>query len=527
MARAIGIDLGTTNSCVAFLDGHKPKVIHNRQGQRTTPSVVAFTPRGETLVGALAQRQAATNPAATVFGQKRLIGRKLAAPELQSWMRLAPYRIVGAENGDAWVELGERKVSPEELSAYVLEDLKQSAEDYLGEPVGSAVVTVPAYFNDNQRQATRDAARIAGLRVDAMLNEPTAAALGYGVGKPGGTAGEQDDQTLAVFDLGGGTFDVTILRKTGPVFEVLATHGDTFLGGDDFDARLVRHVIDAFAKQHRIDLTKSPAALYRIKEAAEACKRELSAADQAGLEVPFIAAGPSGPLHASHPQITRHAFETLCADLIERLEAPCLVALDGAKLRPQQIDQVLLVGGMTRMPAVRRKAQRIFGRAPRTDVDPDEAVAIGAAIQCGILSGELDDAALLDVTPYALGVRVKDGRMVTVIPKNCAIPTKVTRSFGTTTNYQLSVMIEVCQGEHEQAALNTALGRFELGKLPLMAAGQVQVDVTFALDADGVLEVTAREVMTGSEASVSLTPAGGLPAADVQRLARVHRGPAA
>jgi molecular chaperone DnaK len=511
------------------MDGRGPKVIHNRQGQRTTPSVVAFTPRGEVLVGALAQRQAATNPAATVFGQKRLIGRKLAAPELQSWKQLAPYRLVAAENGDAWVEVGERTVSPEELSAYVLEELKRSAEDYLGEAVSSAVVTVPAYFNDNQRQATRDAARIAGLQVDAMLNEPTAAALGYGVGAPraGNAAHEQADQTLAVFDLGGGTFDVTILRKTGPVFEVLATHGDTFLGGDDFDARLVRHVVDAFAKRHAIDLTASPEALYRIKEAAEACKRELSAAEYAALEIPFVAAGPAGPLHASHPRIMRGAFETLCADLIDRLEAPCLVALDGARLRPQQIDQVLLVGGMTRMPAVRRKAQRIFGKAPRSDVDPDEAVAIGAAIQCGILSGELDDAALLDVTPYALGVRVKDGRMVTVIPKNCAIPTKVTRSFGTTSNYQLSVMIEVFQGEHEQAALNTALGRFELGKLPLLPAGQVQVDVSFALDADGVLEVTARETMTGSEASVSLTPAGGLPAGDVQRLARAHRGPTA
>ena len=524
MARTIGIDLGTTNSCVAFMDGRGAKVIHNRQGQRTTPSVVAFTPRGEVLVGAPAQRQAATNPEATVFGQKRLIGRKLDAPELRSWARLAPYRMVAAANGDAWVQIGERKVSPEELSAFVLEELKQSAEDYLGDTVRSAVITVPAYFNDNQRQATRDAAAIAGLTVDAMLNEPTAAALGYGVGGPGS---KQEEQTLAVFDLGGGTFDVTILRKSGPVFEVLATHGDTFLGGDDFDARLVRHVIDAFSKQHRIDLTRDAAALYRIKEAAEACKRELSAAEHAALEVPFVAAGPSGPLHVSHPRITRAAFEGLCAELIDRLEAPCLVALDGARLRPHQVDQVLLVGGMTRMPAVRRKAQRVFGTPPRTDVDPDEAVAIGAAIQCGILSGELDDAALLDVTPYALGVRVKDGRMVTVIPKNCTIPTKVTRSFGTTTDYQLSVEIEVFQGEHEQAAHNTALGRFELGKLPLLPAGRVQVDVTFTLDADGVLEVTAREAMTGQEASVSLQPAGGLGARDVQRLARAHHSPTA
>jgi molecular chaperone DnaK len=515
MGRSIGIDLGTTNSCIAFMDGHKPKVLHNRQGQRTTPSVVAFA-RGETLVGTLAQRQAATNPEATIFGMKRLIGRKLDAPELKAWARLAPYDIVAAPNGDAWVQIGERKVSPEELSAFVLEELKLSAEDYFGEPVTAATITVPAYFNDNQRQATRDAAQIAGLKVEAMLNEPTAAALGYG-------AGDQRDLTLAVFDLGGGTLDVTVLRKTGAIFEVLATHGDTFLGGDDFDARLVRYAVDAFAKKHKQDLTRDAAALYRIKEAAEAAKRSLSSAEHTAFEVPFVAAGPAGPLHVSHPQLARKELEAMCQDLLARLEAPCHVALDGAKLRPAAIDHVLLVGGMTRMPAVRREVQRIFGKAPRTDVDPDVAVAIGAAIQCGILSGEVEDAALMDVTPYALGVRVKDGRMVEVIPKNCAIPTKVTRSFGTTTNYQLAVMIEVFQGEHEQAARNTALGRFELGNLTLMPAGQVQVDVTFELDADGVLHVTAREAMTGREASVTLQAAGGLAAGDVQRLARAHR----
>jgi len=514
MARMIGIDLGTTNSCMAFMDGATPTVIPNRQGARTTPSVVSLTPK--VLVGTFAQRQAAVSPEGTILGVKRLIGRKFEAPELQTWKRLVPFRIVPAPNGDAWVRVGDRMLSPEEVSALILQELKRNAEDFLGEEVTSATVTVPAYFNDNQRQATRDAGRIAGLQVDNILNEPTAAAIGYGLTNT-------QDQTIAVFDLGGGTFDVTILQKVGEVFEVLSTHGDTFLGGDDFDARLVQAMLEDFKREHQLDLALDPAAMYRIKEAAETAKRDLSTMEATPLEVPFVAHGAQGPLHISYPVFPRRSLEVLCKDLIDRLEPPCRVALEGARMQPGEIDQILLVGGMTRMPAVRRKAAEIFGKPPRTDVDPDEAVAIGAATQCGILSGQLGDVALLDVTPYSLGVGVKSGKMSVVVPKNCAIPTRVMRTYSTTANYQNAVMIEVFQGEDEVAANNSYLGCFELGKLPLLPAGQVQVDVTFEITADGMLEVTAREGSTGREASVTITPASGLGDKELEQLTAKHQ----
>ena len=516
MGRIIGIDLGTTNSCAAYLSGGAVLPIPARDGRASTPSVVGFMPTGQTFVGAAGQRQAAANAAGTVHAVKRLMGRKLVTPELQAWKRLVPYESVGAPHGDAWVRVHGRRFSPEEVSAFVLEEIKAAAELYLGERVSAASITVPAYFNDAQRQATRDAGAIAGLRVENILNEPTAAALGYGVGRQG-------DQTLAVFDLGGGTFDVTILRKTGDVFEVLATHGDTFLGGDDFDGRIVAALAAEFERQHAVDPTRDPAALYRLKHAAEQAKRELSSAETARIHIPFLANGPHGPLHMEYPTFPRRLLESLCASLIERLEKPCAVALEGARLKRNHIDQVLLVGGMTHMPAVRRKAIEIFGAPIRTDVDPELAVALGAAVQCGILTGEVAEVALLDVTPYALGVRVLGSRMSTVIPKNCAIPTCVTRSFTTTKDQQTAVMIEVFQGEHESAERNMYLGSFELGGLPARPAGHAQIDVAFELDADGLLQVRAREVTTQREAKVTINPSGGLAPGDVQRLARAHR----
>jgi molecular chaperone DnaK len=513
----IGIDLGTTNSCAAYLSGGAVHAIPSREGSPTTPSIVGFLPGGQTFVGAAAQRQAATNAVGTVYAAKRLMGRKFSAPELQVWKRQVSYEIVSAPNGDAWISVHGRRFSPEEISAFVLEEIKASAEQHFGEKVTAATVTVPAYFTDAQRQATRDAGAIAGLRVENIVNEPTAAALGYGVGR-------QEDQTFAVFDLGGGTFDISILRKTGDVFEVLATHGDTFLGGDDFDARMVGALAAEFQRQHGLDVTNDPAAMYRLKQAAEQAKRELSDAETTRINIPFLATGPNGPLHMEFPGFPRRLLESLSSTLLERLEKPCAIALEGARLKRNHIDQVLLVGGMTRMPAVRRRAIEIFGAPIRTDVDPETAVAAGAAIQCGILTGEIHEIALLDVTPYALGVRVKDSRMSTVIPKNCAIPTSVTRSFTTTRDQQLSVMIEVFQGEHESADSNTFLGSFELYGLPPRPAGNVQIDVAFELDADGLLQVKARETTTQREAKITITPSGGLPAAEVQRLARAHRG---
>jgi molecular chaperone DnaK len=506
----IGIDLGTTNCCVAVLQGGTPTVIPTRQGQRTMPSVVAFAESQE-IVGMTAMRQAVTNPNRTVYGVKRLIGRKFDDEFLQAWRKLVPYEVCAAQNGDAWVRTRDGDHSPQELSAMLLAEIKTSAEAYLGEPVTDAVVTVPAYFNDAQRQATKDAATIAGLRIRNILNEPTAAALGYGIDK-------NKDQTLAIFDLGGGTFDITIMRTTGTVFEVLATHGDTFLGGDDFDRALIDYLANLFHEENSIDLREDPVALQRLKEAAETAKKELSSTPATGVNLPFICSGPHGPLHLRCEALERSTLEGLTKDLLDRLEEPCLQALADAALTADKIDQVLLVGGMTRMPAVQRKVEAIFGKVSAKDVNPDEIVAVGAATQCGIISGDIEDVVLLDVTPHSLGVRIKDGRMSTVISKNTTIPTSEKKLFATTRDAQDFVEIMVYQGEQQLVEHNTFLGRFTLGDLPDKAAGQVNVEVTFLLDADGVLNVTAREVSSGKQASVKIAPSSGLTRNQVEKL---------
>jgi molecular chaperone DnaK len=513
MGRMIGIDLGTTNCCVAVLQDGSPTVIPTRQGHRTMPSVIAFVDGHQEVVGTTAQRQAVTNPNRTIYAVKRLIGRKFDDEVLQAWRQLVPYEICAAPNGDAWVRTRDGDHSPQELSAMLLLELKAAAEAYLGEPVTDAVVTVPAYFNDGQRQATKDAATIAGLRVRHILNEPTAAALGYGIDK-------NKDQVLAIFDLGGGTFDVTIMRTTGSVFEVLATHGDTFLGGDDFDRMLIDCLVIAFEKENGIDLREDPVALQRLKEAAETAKKELSSTPTTNINLPFICTGKRGPLHLRSEVVERSLLERLTADLLDRLEEPCLQALADASLKADDIDQVLLVGGMTRMPAVQRKVETIFGKITAKDVNPDEIVAIGAATQCAIISGEIQDVVLLDVTPHSLGVRIKDGRMSTVIPKNTTIPTSEKKLFATTRDGQDFVEIMVYQGEQQLVDNNTFLGRFVLGDLPVKNAGQVNVEVTFLLDADGVLDVSAREISSGSQASVKISPSSGLSRGQVENLSK-------
>ena len=516
MGRMIGIDLGTTNSCAAAIQDGNPVVIPTRQGQRTMPSVVAFTDQGQEIVGVVAQRQAITNPHRTVFAAKRLIGRKLEDRELQTWLSAVPYSIVAAPNGDAWVRTRDRDYSPQEISAAVLQEVKAAAEDFLGGEVTDAVITVPAYFNDGQRQATKDAGQIAGLRVRNILNEPTAAALGYGIDK-------NRDQTLAIFDLGGGTFDVTIMRASGSVFEVLATHGDTFLGGDDFDRTLMEHLIADFERENSIDLRGDPVALQRIREASETAKKELSSAATTSVNLPFVAAGPRGPLHIRHNVVERSLLERLTKDLIARLQAPCERALADAGMKADGLDQVLLVGGMSRMPAVQRKVEEIFGKISAKDVNPDEIVAIGAARQCAIMSGEIQEVVLLDVTPHSLGVRVRDDKMSVVIGKNTTIPTSEKKLFATTRDNQNFVEIMVFQGEHGLVDNNTFLGRVVLGDLPAQRAGSVNVEVTFLLDADGVLNVSAREVTTGKEASVQITASGGLSKGQVKHLAESRR----
>jgi molecular chaperone DnaK len=514
MGRIIGIDLGTTNSCVAVLEGGVPKVINSRQGERTLPSVVALSADGKTLVGTLAKRQAVMNPTRTVHAVKRLMGRKRDSREVGVWRRGISYNVVAASNGDAWVQLGDTSMSPPEVSAIVLRELKAMAEDYLGDTVTDAVITVPAYFNDNQRQATKDAGAIAGLNVKRILNEPTAAALAYGLRK-------DKDQTFAVFDLGGGTFDVTILRSVAGVAEVLATNGDTFLGGDDFDIALMDHLLEDFQRANGLDLRTDACALQRVKEASETAKRELSRSPTTAVSLPFLATGPNGPLHIKIERLDRAVLEKLVAPLIDRLETPCLAALQDANIQASDLDQVIIVGGMTRMPAVQAKVEAIFGKRPARDVNPDEIIALGAAVQCGVLSGDVQEVVLLDVTPHSLGVRLAKERMSVVIPKNTTIPTSERTVLGTTQDNQDHVIIEVYQGEADVVDENAPIGRFTLEGLPRKKKGQVYVEITFTIDADGVVNVTAREVQSGVQTSVRLQPSGGLSRAEVER-ARVE-----
>jgi molecular chaperone DnaK len=510
MGRVIGIDLGTTNSCVAVLEGGEPTVIHNQEGGRTTPSMVSWNADGDVVVGAASKRQMVTNPTRTVYGVKRLIGRKANDPEAQELAQRLPYDVVAAKNGDAWVEVAGIQRSPQEISAHVLAKMKRVAEDYLGEQVREAVVTVPAYFDDVQRQATKDAGAIAGLTVRAILNEPTAAALAYGMH-------HQSNQRIAVFDLGGGTFDISILAIENGVFEVLATNGDTALGGDDFDRVLIDTLADEFQKQHSIDLRSDSVALQRLKEAAERAKIELSAAMTTDVNLPFIAAGAGGPLHLMR-ELERGQLERACRQLLERLEGPCRRALNDAHCTSADIDQVLLVGGMTRMPAVQERAVRIFGKQPSKGVNPDEIVAMGAAVHSGIMGGELQEVVLLDVTPHDMGVKVTGDRLAVVIQSNTSIPTRAKKTFATTEDNQTFVAIEVYQGPHEVASKNRRLGRFVLGDLRPAPRGQTKVEVSFTMDADGILEITASEIGTGRAASVTIEASSGLTSEEIDRL---------
>jgi molecular chaperone DnaK len=510
MGRVIGIDLGTTNSCVAVLEGGEPTVIHNQEGGRTTPSMVSWNADGDVVVGAASKRQMVTNPQRTVFGVKRLIGRKAFDREVQALSTRLPYTIVPAKNGDAWVDVAGTHRSPQEISAHILAKMKRVAEDYLGEQVREAVVTVPAYFDDVQRQATKDAGLIAGLTVRAILNEPTAAALAYGVQ-------HQHNQRLAVFDLGGGTFDISILAIESGVFEVLATHGDTSLGGDDFDRVIIDLLADEFARAHGVDLRKDSVALQRLKEAAERAKIELSSAMTTDVNLPFIAAGPAGPLHLIR-ELDRGLLERSYRHLLDRLEAPCHMALAAAHCTPADIDQVLLVGGMTRMPAVQERAVRIFGRPPSKGVNPDEIVAMGAAVHSGIMGGELQEVVLLDVTPHDMGVKVAGDRMSVVVTANTSIPTRAKKVFATTEDNQTFVAIEIYQGGHELASRNRRLGRFVLGDLRAAPRGSTKVEVSFTMDADGMLEITASEIGTGRAASVTIEASSGLTAEEIARL---------
>ncbi|HDG97755.1 MAG: molecular chaperone DnaK [Deltaproteobacteria bacterium] len=510
MGKIIGIDLGTTNSCVAVMEGGDPVVIANAEGSRTTPSMVAFTDSGERLVGQAAKRQAVTNPENTIFGVKRLIGRKYDSKEVQEDIKVLPYKIVKAPNGDAWVHVKGKGYSPSEISAMILQKMKQTAEDYLGEKVTEAVITVPAYFNDSQRQATKDAGRIAGLKVERIINEPTAAALAYGLDKKG-------DRKIAVFDLGGGTFDISILEIGEGVFEVKSTNGDTHLGGEDFDLRIIDYLADEFMKDQGIDLRKDRMALQRLKEAAEKAKCELSGAMETDINLPFITADASGPKHLNM-KLTRAKLEALVDDLIEKVVEPCNIALKDAGLTPDQIDEVILVGGMTRMPKVQEKVKEIFGKEPSKGVNPDEVVAIGAAIQGGVLRGDVKDVLLLDVTPLSLGIETLGGVFTKLIEKNTTIPTRKSQIFSTAADNQTAVEIHVLQGEREMAADNKTLGRFQLVGIPPAPRGVPQIEVTFDIDANGIVHVSAKDLGTGKEQSIKITASSGLSEEEIQKL---------
>ena len=518
MGKVIGIDLGTTNSCVALFEGREPTIIANAEGARTTPSIVAFTPAGERLVGQIAKRQAITNPEHTIFAVKRLIGRKLESDEVRSFQEIAPFEIEAAPNGDAWVRVDARAYSPQEISAMVLTKMKDTVADFLGEAVTDAVITVPAYFDDSQRQATMDAGKIAGLNVLRIINEPTAAALAYGIGK-------QQNRRIVVFDLGGGTFDISILEIASGVFEVRATNGDTYLGGEDFDMRICDALIEKFKAEHAIDLRGDSMALQRLKEAAERAKHELSSVDETDINLPFIAADDKGPKHLT-ASLTRARFEELVRDLVERTVEPCRIALQDAGLATQEIDEVILVGGMTRMPAIQRKVEEIFGRSPHKGVNPDEVVAAGAAIQGGVLTGDVEDVLLLDVTPLSLGVETQGGINTVIIPRNTTVPTSKSQIFSTTEDAQSVVRIHVLQGERELARDNKTLGRFELVGIPAAPRGVPQIEVTFDIDADGVVNVSAKDLGTGRTQAIRVTASSGLAEEEVARLvqeAEEHR----
>jgi len=512
MARVVGIDLGTTNSVVAVMEGGEPKVLVNSEGSRITPSVVAFTDKGERLVGQIARRQAITNPENTVYAVKRLIGRRFSDSEVQQDVRICSYKIVEASNGDAWVQAQGKDYSTQEISAMVLQKMKQTAEDYLGEKVTEAVITVPAYFNDSQRQATKDAGKVAGLEVLRIINEPTAAALAYGLDK-------KHEAKIAVFDLGGGTFDISILELGDGVFEVKSTNGNTHLGGEDFDQRIIEHIADEFHKEQGIDLRKDRMALQRLKEAAEKAKIELSSSTETEINLPFVTADASGPKHLTM-KLNRAKLEALVADLIDMVEDPCRQAMSDAGLSASAINEVILVGGMTRMPRVQEKVKEIFGKEPGKGVNPDEVVGVGAAIQAGVLKGEVKDVLLLDVTPLSLGIETLGGVFTRLIERNTTIPTRKSQIFSTAADNQTAVTIHVLQGEREMAAGNKTLGQFELIGIPPAPRGVPQIEVTFDIDANGIVHVTAKDLGTGKEQSIRITSSSGLKEEEIEQMVK-------